>query len=181
MVRAVSLPMVIATVVACSAPSHTARPLPLARASADTTWLDHPTPVLTMEALEQLVELWVERRYPAACLHGYATDEEGFGTVAKVTELSPAVYPNHCSASGYIGAVLFYDAEQARLAEASNATCRMLTQHAEWGVVGAVSGLTYTVLRDPQGNIVGEGPAPVAWFCGWIRNAAAVVTAASTS
>jgi hypothetical protein len=57
----------------------------------------------------------------------------------------------------------------------------MLMQHPEWGVVGAVSGLTYTILRDPEGNIVGEGPAPVAWFCGWLRNGPTIVTAASTS
>ncbi len=179
--RAVPLVVAIVTALACSAPSYTMRPPPVAHASADTTWLDHPTPVLTMEALEQLVELWAERRYPGACLRGAVTDHEGVGRVAKVTDVVPAVYPSRCPARGYIGVVLFFDTEQARLAEASDVTCRMLTQHPEWGVVGAVSGLTYTILRDPEGNIVGEGPAPVAWFCGWLQNGPTVVTAASTS
>jgi hypothetical protein len=137
--------------------------------------------MLTMEALEQLVELWVERRYPGACLLGGVTDRDGVGRVAEITEVSPAVYPSRCPTRGYIGAVLFFDAAQGRLAETSEVTCRMLMQHPEWGVVGAVSGLTYTILRDPEGNIVGEGPAPVAWFCGWLRNGPTIVTAASTS
>ncbi|MGD2152352.1 MAG: hypothetical protein PVG79_03735 [Gemmatimonadales bacterium] len=134
-----------------------------------------------MEALEQLVELWAERRYPGACLRGAVTEREGVGRVALVTDLSPAVYPSRCPANGYVGVVLFFEAEQGRLAEASDVTCRMLTQHPEWGIVGAVSGLTYTILRDPEGNVVGEGPAPVAEFCGWTRDTPTVVTAASTS
>jgi hypothetical protein len=134
-----------------------------------------------MEALEQLIDLWAERRYPGACLRGAVTVREGIGRVAEVMEVLPAVYPSRCPARGYVGVVLFFDAEQARLAEAGDLTCRMLTQHPEWGVVGAVSGLTYAILRDPEGNVVGEGPAPVAWFCGWLRNGPTVVTAASTS
>lgn len=181
MYRAVSLLVAIATALACSAPSYTVRPPPVAHASADTTWLDHPTPMMTMEALEQLVELWAERRYAGACLRGWVTERDGVGRVAEVTDVSPAVYPSRCPARGYIGAILFFDAEQARLAEASDVTCRLLTRHPEWGIVGAVSGLTYTVLRDPEGNVVGEGPAPVASFCGWLRGAATVVTVASTS
>lgn len=181
MLRAVSLLVVIAIAVACSAPSSYMRPSPSAYVSADTTWLDHPRPMLTMEALEQLVEIWAERRYAGACLHGGVTDRDGVGRVAEVTGLSPVIYPSRCPARGYIGVVLFFDAEQGRLAEANDATCRMLMQHPEWGVVGAVSGLTYTILRDPEGNIVGEGPAPVAEFCGWIRNGPTIVTVASTS
>ncbi|NIN71751.1 MAG: hypothetical protein GTO46_07425 [Gemmatimonadetes bacterium] len=136
---------------------------------------------MTMEALEQLVELWVERRYPGACLVGGVTARDGVGRVAEVTEVAPAIYPNRCPTRGYIGAVLFFDAAQGRLAEKNNVTCRILTRHPEWGVVGAVSGLTYTILRDTEGNVVGEGPAPVAWFCGWIRNGPTVATTASTS
>ncbi len=181
MLRAVSLLVAITIALACSAPSSSMRPSPSARVSADTTWLDQPTPMLTMEALEQLVELWAERRYAGACLHGGVTDRDGVGRVAEVTGLSPATYPSRCPAEGYVGVVLFFDAEQGRLAEANDVTCRMLTRHPEWGVVGAVSGLTYTILRDPEGNVVGEGPAPVAWFCGWLRNGPAIVTTASTS
>jgi hypothetical protein len=137
--------------------------------------------MMTLEALEQIVELWAERRYPAACLRGGVTERDGVGTVAEVTDVSPVVYPSRCPTRGYIGAVLFFDAEQARLAEGSDLTCRLLMQHPEWGIVGAVNGLTYTILRDPEGNVVGEGPAPVAWFCGWLRKGPTVVTVASTS
>jgi hypothetical protein len=181
MYRAVLVVVAIVSVLACSAPSYTSRPPPLARAAADTTWLDQPSPVMTMETLEQLMELWAERSYPGACLRGAVTEYEGVGRVAEVTHVQPAIHPSRCPAKGYVGAVLFFDAEQARLAEASDVTCRMLTEHPEWGVVGAVSGLTYTILRDPEGEVVGEGPAPVASFCGWTRDAPTIVTAASTS
>jgi hypothetical protein len=179
--RAVSLVALAVTALACSAPSFTARAPPIARASRDTTWLDHPTPLLEMEALEQIVELWAERSYAGACLRGEVVEHSGVGRLAHVTHVSPAVFPSRCPGRGHIGAVLFLDTEEARIAEANDVTCRPLMQHPEWGVVGAVSGLTYTILRDPEGNVVGEGPAPVAWFCGWTRNASTTVTAASTS
>ena len=148
--------------------------------SRDTTWVDHPTPVLTMEALDQLVELWSAQKYLGACLRGEVKERVGIGKVAYVTHVSPSYVPSSCPGYGFVGAVLFFDEEEARLTDASDTACRLLLEHPEWGVVGAVSGITYDLLRDPEGNVVGEGASPVAWFCGWNRRGDTTLTVSMT-
>jgi hypothetical protein len=146
----------------------------------DTTWVDHPTPVLTMEALDQLVDLWSAQKYRGACLRGEVKERVGIGRVAYVTHISPSYVPSSCPGYGFVGAVLFFDDEEARLTDVSDTACRLLLEHHEWGIVGAVSGIIHDLLRDPEGNVVGEGATPVAWFCGWNRRGDTTLTAATT-
>lgn len=170
MYRHIPLAVVATAALACSASTFTA-PAPSipVRASSDTAWVDHPRPVLTPEALNQIVELYAGQEFPGACLGGEFVEHSAHGRLAHVTQVAPSVSPERCPAEGHVGVILFMDGGAARAAGDGDVTCRVLLRHPEWGIVGAVNGLTYQVLRDPEGNVVGEGPAPVAWFCGWTR------------
>ncbi len=138
--------------------------------SSDTAWVDHARPILTTEAMRELVELWKKRRFKGACLIGEVQQRPGLGKIAYVTAASSAAFLARCTAFRHIGAVMFTDASALVSPAGQASACELLEGHPSWGVAGTISGVTRQTLRDPQGRVVGRTLAPEAQFCGWVRS-----------
>ena len=152
--------------------------------SSDTAWVDHARPILTTEAMRELVELWKKRSFKGACLIGEVQQRPGLGKIAYVTAASSAAFLSRCTGFRYIGAVMFTDAATLANPESTASACELLKGHPSWGVAGTISGVTKQTLRDPQGRVIGRTLAPEAQFCGWLRNeeqAQPVATATATA
>lgn len=153
--------------------SYTSRAVP-----PDTTWVDHPRPIMKTDAIRELSELWASGKYRGACLLGDVETRVGLGRVAVVYHVSSAAMPDRCTGfRRYVGAVLFIAQEEAPAAHSpGDRACDLLLEHPEWGVAGEVTGLEEQTLRSPEGRVLGRVKAPVAWFCGWYRSADRMVS-----